>query len=275
MKILILFIIAIVIIAIFAYFSMIMPGRSSKEKKSDFSGLYFAHRGLHNAEKGIPENTMAAFRAAVEKGYAIELDVRLTADDMLVVFHDDDLMRLTGKKGTVESKKYKELKEYTVGGTQEHIPLLVEVLDMVGGRVPVMVDLMNGNRNQDLCVRSSGMLKAYPGKVCVGSFHPGIISWYKRNAPEIFRGLIVCQQKKYNANIPKRVSYMKSHMLTNKVSRPQFIAYRNGSLPLAARFCYAAGALRIGWTCRKPGSEGKNSSVLFEGYEPPVKLSGK
>lgn len=103
-----------------------------------------AHRGLHAAGKGVPENSLPAFRAAAEAGYAIELDVHRASDGTLVVFHDHDLRRMTGARGTVERMDFRSLRRLRLGGTACTIPLLREVLECVGGRVPLLIELKNG-----------------------------------------------------------------------------------------------------------------------------------
>lgn len=108
---------------VFASAYMIAPGRADPYIKQLFSGRNFAHRGLHSIEDGIPENSLAAFRAARENGFGIELDLQLTCDGQVVVFHDHDLNRMCGADVTVDELTYDELKKYRLAGTNEHIPL--------------------------------------------------------------------------------------------------------------------------------------------------------
>lgn len=267
MVILILVLAAVIV----AYLILIFPGRASRRKKRPFSGQYFANRGLHGAS-GAAENSMEAFHLAVEAGYGIKLDARLTSDDKVIVFRAGDMSPLIGEDGAVEDKTYDALKPLKISGTQEGIPLLEDVLDMVSDRVPVMVELINSCRNQDLCIRSSGIIAVYKGDIGVVSFHPGMLAWYRKNSPRVFRGLMTCQAECYDKAVSKKVAFMISRMLTNVVSRPQFIAFRIGKIPFPAKLCYALGAMRVGWTCRKPGGEGKNDAVIFEGYYPSQSL---
>ncbi len=135
--------------ASFVYLLAIMPGH--RRVRNAVKGKFYAHRGLHDRKAGIPENTMAAFRRAVERGFGIELDVQLTRDGEVVVFHDFDLKRICSVEGEVSDFTYKELRALSVDGTSEHIPKLSEVLEMVNGRVPLLVELKYKGMDSRIC----------------------------------------------------------------------------------------------------------------------------
>ena len=125
--------------AVLMYFLAIMPGH--RKVRNSIKGKYYAHRGLHDGEAGIPENTMAAFRRAVDAGFGIELDVQLTKDEEVVVFHDFDLKRVCSAEGEISDFTYEQLQRFAICGTQERIPRLSDVLKLVQGRVPLLIEL--------------------------------------------------------------------------------------------------------------------------------------
>ena len=123
------------------YFYCIMPRFTRKEQTKRFAHQLFAHRGLFNPKLGIPENSMPAFSRAIEKGYGIELDVQITKDNRIVVFHDYSLGRMCGIDIPLETKTYAELQELCLQNTRETIPLLSDVLKLVNGQVPLLVEI--------------------------------------------------------------------------------------------------------------------------------------
>ena len=127
-------------LALLALF-LLLPGHAPFAKKAPFSGWCYAHRGLHSPDKSVPENSLAAFAAAADAGYGMELDVQLSKDGEVVVFHDDTLDRVTGVAGRVDAFDWAELKEMPLCGTGHHMPLFTEVLATVAGRTPLIVEL--------------------------------------------------------------------------------------------------------------------------------------
>lgn len=151
----------------------------------------FAHRGLHDVHTGVPENSMAAFRLAVDNGYAIELDVRLLGDGNVVVFHDATLERMTGQAGYVLDLHTGQLPGFSLLGTQETPPLFSDMLNMVRGRVPLYVEIKNGNRpghlEQQVLLLLNNYLTQYGGSFAVASFNPLTLAWFRRKAPHFLR----------------------------------------------------------------------------------------
>ena len=159
-------------------------GQPGLEKLLDWS---YAHRGLHDAQN--PENSMAAFRAALQRGYGSELDVHLLKDGTLAVMHDSDLMRTTGQKGTLEDLTLADLQNYPLGGTQETIPTFRQVLDLFAGKAPLIVELKPYGKNADrLTEAACKMLEGYPGEYCIESFDPRCIRYLRKHYPGIIRG---------------------------------------------------------------------------------------
>jgi len=250
---------------------ILAPGRASKSKKAPFDGVNYAHRGLHSQDKSVPENSMPAFALAVEKGYGIELDVQLSKDGQVVVFHDDTLDRVCGVHGRVDEFDYSELSQMSLCGTGEHMPLFSQVLEMIGGRIPLIVELKNGRRNTELCEKTYALLCSYVGYVCIESFNPLIVAWFRRNAPGLLRGQLAQPRKEYDG-IKKPLPFLLANCLLNFLARPQFIAYRIGKRPLAVRFAELLGAMKVGWTSRNIGNEKGRDAVIFEFYSPEKKF---
>ena len=156
------------------YFYCIMPRFTRKEQTKRFAHQLFAHRGLFNPKLGIPENSMPAFSRAIEKGYGIELDVQVTKDNRIVVFHDYSLGRMCGIDIPLETKTYAELQELCLQNTRETIPLLSDVLKLVNGQVPLLVEIKFCARGRpSAMLRSSRRdIRRYTGVLCgAGSQH--------------------------------------------------------------------------------------------------------
>ena len=247
---------------------LIAPGAVTKRQKAPFVGRNFAHRGLHSEDKSVPENSLEAFRLAGRAGYGAELDVRLTKDGQVVVFHDDTLDRMCGVSARVDEKSYDELKLLSLAGTNQRIPLLTEVLETYGGRGPLIVEIKNGPRNRELCEKTYAILSDYPGEVCVESFNPRILRWFRFHAKDIVRGQLATTTGDYDGAVSKQTAFMLSHCLLNFISRPQFIAYRIGYRPLTVRLSEAMGAMRFGWTAHNERAERGRDGVIFEFYRP-------
>ena len=149
-----------------------------------------AHRGLYNNKEGIVENTIKAFNKAIEKGYAIELDVQILKDGNLIVFHDDNLLRLTGKNKRVYDLTLEDIKSVNLLNTNEKIPTLKEVLDTVLGKVPLVIEIKSGIFSHGIEKKLYDVLKEYNGKFCIESFNLFNVLWFKNNAQSIPRGLL-------------------------------------------------------------------------------------
>ena len=251
------------------------PASSSAEARAPFVGRNYAHRGLHDREKGVPENSPVAFRAAVEAGYGVELDVQLSSDGQVVVFHDDTLDRVCGIKGRVDAYTLEELQSFPLFGTAERIPLFTEVLAILDAKIPVIVELKHGADNEQLCKKTLALLNAYAGAYCVESFDPYIVRWFYKNAPHILRGQLTEPYggwRKYNSLSRSLTMAM---LLPNHVTHPQFIAFGPGKRNLFVRLCRGMGALFVYWTARDPADHARlaadNDAVIFEGYRPNVR----
>ena len=240
---------------------------------SDFQGLFYAHRGLYDNQRGIPENSLPAFRAAAEKGYGVELDVQLSSDGYVVVFHDDTLDRVCGVHGNVSDFSLAELQQMRLLDTEETIPLFTDVLAVLQqGAGPAIVELKSGKRNVELCEKTCGILNAYPGIFCVESFDPGIVDWFRKNAPELIRGQLAQPAENYASGTNPVLAWLLAGCRFSFRNRPDFIAYRVGFRPARILRMRRKGILLIGWTSRDHEKDAKeNDGVIFESCTPPLR----
>jgi len=192
---------------------------------------WIAHRGLHDDK--TPENTLAAFNAAIEKGYPIELDVTLTKDKKVIVFHDKKLKRLFGVDGYVYDMTYEQLAELHFPGTNERIPLFSSVLATVDGQIPLLIEIKNEGEVGELERLVYEDLKGYKGPYAIQSFNPYSVKWFRINAPNVLRGqlsgtfIVSDYEVEYagTTRLPWYKRFILSNMLMNFESRPNFIAY--------------------------------------------------
>ena len=210
-----------VILAAVYFFILVRP--TKKTKPSEVLLRDYAHRGLHNG-KDAPENSLAAFEAACQKGCGIELDVQLSRDGKVMVFHDYTLIRMTGCDKKLCELDAEELTSLTLGDSDQRIPTFREVLALVNGRVPLLVELKGENFDTSLCKKVADLLRKYQGPYCIESFNPLLIGTMKKEMPEVFCGLLytnVCREKKKNSLLNMALTAM----ALNVVARPDFIAF--------------------------------------------------
>lgn len=245
--------IAIFVLAIVAliYVYLICPRRTAPADMELLSCDY-AHRGLHTSK--IPENSMSAFEYAARQGVGMELDIQPTKDGHVVVFHDADLSRMCGVKGRVCDMTLSELRELRLKDTGEVIPTLSEVLRLVRGRVPLLIEIKGELPDERFCQRTVALLDSYRGAFCIESFSPLILSWFKKHRPSFARGQLVGGLLPPGRKWRYTMSFLLSNMLLNFISRPDFIAIhskkkRNLSLLICAR---AFSTPVFIWTVRTP-----------------------
>ena len=188
-------------------------------------GWSYAHRGLHS--EGVPENSMAAFKAALDRGFGIEFDVHLLADGNLAVIHDSLLNRTTGQAGRIEDLTTEDLKNYPLEGTEETIPTFAQLLELYNGKAPLIVELkpVEGNHAQ-LTETACKMLDAYPGPYCLESFDTRCIQWLKKHRPELIRGQLAYDYVSSKEDMPDMLKFVLKHNLLNFTCVPDFVAYR-------------------------------------------------
>lgn len=302
--------------------------------------VLYAHRGLHDAGSGLsqqhagesgeyialarrmalragygsidepgplaPENSLAAFAAAAEAGYGIELDVQLTLDNKVVVAHDPDLLRVAGDPRNIRDLTYDELVRIPLfptaapgaevspllpgatenpplvttpsqapSGYYQHVPLLEDVLRVVDGRVPIIVEFKFENyrtwddRDEELMQTAADLLDAYQGLYVVESFNPAAMNWYKREHPDVCRGQLA-EDTAFTAN---PMLWMAGKLMFNEISRPDFVAYdfKNGDGAML-RFVRRMGAMAVAWTVRTSdelaGAQPYFDRFIFEAFVP-------
>ena len=174
-----------------------------------------AHRGVHI---DAPENTINAFKEAVKKKYIIEFDVHLLKDNTVVVFHDDNLKRMTGQNKKLKDCTYEEIKDLQLLDSNDYIPTLKEVLKIINGKVPIIVELKSDRKVGLLEKELVKQLDKYKGKFCVKSFNPLSIRWFRKNKPDYIRGLLVNNKKK------SLISAICRSNLSLIITRPDFIS---------------------------------------------------
>lgn len=210
----------------------------------------YAHRGLYGLD--VPENSLMAFAAAVDAGYGIELDLQLSRDGEVMVFHDYNLDRMTGKNMLLTDLDAKELRELRLGETDQQIPFLREVLSLVDGKVPLLIELKGESvTDMRLCAAAEKILRTYKGTWCVESFNPMQIRWWKKHRPDVVRGQLVTNLiRKPNGSLSKNpVDYLLSGLFLNVCSRPDFISadgrMKNPSVEICDKLFHAD---RFVWT---------------------------
>ncbi len=243
---------------------LLLPGAATPRQRAPFCGVNYAHRGLHSRDKSVPENSLAAFTLAARG---------LTKDGQVVVFHDDTLERVCGVEGRVQDLSYDELSRLRLCGTGQRIPLLTEALKAIRGAGPLIVELKGGKRDRELCEKTYAILEQYRGEVCVESFNPFIVAWFRFHGRDLLRGQLSAGTEEFmRGGMGRLQACALSHNLFNPIARPQFIAYQIGRRPLNVRLTEALGALRFGWTSHEPRNEKGRDGVIFEFYKPKLRF---
>ncbi len=257
----------LIITLLLVLFLLSQIGRTGHKGLSALRGWNYAHRGLHGI--GKPENSMAAFRAALEHGYGIELDIHLLKDGNLAVIHDASLKRTAGVDIQIEDLTTEELKNYHLEGTQETIPAFREVLDLFAGKAPLIVELKPERGNHAaLAQKACEMLADYEGIYCMESFDPRCIHWLKKNRPGVIRGQLAenfLQNK--HSKLPLSLKFAMTFNLLNFLIRPDFVAYKfadrkNPSIFLCRKVWGIQG---VTWTLR---NQEDHDTAVSEGWIP-------
>ena len=216
-----------------------------------------AHRGYHDKEKGIPENSIAAFKRAIRYRYTIELDVHLTKDGKLVVFHDYNLKRMCNVDKNIEDCTYKELLKYNLLDTKYKIPLLEEVLRLVEGKVGLLIETKVKKHDGKLEKILAYLLDNYNGLFAIQSFHPLSILWFKKNRKEYIRGLLASDFKNRKDMSNLRKNIIKT-LISDIILKVNFIAYDIKALPNSYVEAKRKSKLVLGWTIRTKGDYDKS-----------------
>lgn len=254
------------------YIILVAPGRKMDIEK--YKNMKFAHRGLHNDKRA--ENSMSAFAAACDAGFGIELDVRLSSDGELVVYHDDDLKRVARREGLVRDFTADELGTMKLLDTEDTIPRFSDVLSLVDGRVPLLVEIKEDAGDSAVSEATAKILADYKGDYLIESFNPISLSTVAKKLPGATRGILSHRYFAYD-KYKKPLYFLLQALLLNRVCRPAFVAYDHNhydsfSLKLARHL----GAVTFAWTVRSEDEEITArehgfDGVIFENYIPRKK----
>ena len=276
-----LYLIIILLILVLLYFGAIMPRVFNRKNFSPFDGRYYAHRGLHSDPDKIPENSLSAFKLAVEHNYGIEMDVQLSKDNIPVVFHDFTLKRVCRLNKKVHELTYDELKKLHLNQSNETIPTLKEVLETVNGKVPLIIEFKVEFTNTSVCDITAPMLEKYKGIYCIESFNPLVLFWYRRKRPAIIRGQLASNLVKDKEVGSRTLFFILQNLLLNFIIKPDFISfnykYRNMlSFSLCKHFYHTPS---FAWTIRDQKSleESRESFdyFIFDHFIPDISSKEK
>lgn len=266
-------IILAVLLVLFLLYVLALMGRKNHPKLKNLQGWNYAHRGLHGDRR--PENSMAAFRAALQGGYGIEFDVHLLKDGNLAVIHDHSLKRTAGADVCIEDLSTEELANYYLEDTFETVPTFRQVLELFDGKAPLIIELKPANNNfRELTDAVMEQLKDYGGLYCIESFDPRCILHLRRHYPKIIRGQLT---ENYFRSGPKLSFFIKVVMtlqLGNFLILPDFVAYKNADRKNFGMLLVQKvwGVQGVTWTLKTP--EEHQAAVedgyipIFEGFEP-------
>ncbi len=264
----------IVILILLLYILCLRCNRRRDWKK--FQGWRYAHRGFHDKPR-IPENSIPAFKRAVQCGFGAELDVHLMKDGHLAVIHDASLLRTAGVDVEIEDLTAEDLQQYKLEGTEYHIPLLEEVLPIFAGKAPLIVELKAERGNADALAAAACKLldKHRSVTYCMESFDPRCLMWLWQNRPDVVRGQLSENFTRHGdgKNLPGVVRWALSNLLLNCRTRPDFIAYRfEDRKSLSLKLCRGLyGAKEFSWTIRSKAdmdaAEEAGALVIFEQFD--------
>lgn len=246
------------------YLLMIMPRVFKRPDITPFKGWFYAHRGLHDNSSEAPENSLAAFQKAVDKGFGIELDVQLSKDGIPVVFHDYTLDRICGEEGKVCDFTYEKLRQLRLCKSDQRIPKFEEVLKLVDSKVPLIVELKFESADMSVCQAADKLLSDYRGLYCIESFNPLGVWWYRRHQKSVVRGQLSDAFRKEGERRGP-LYFLLRNLLLNWIGKPDFIAY-NHRYPnvLSRRLCRSLyHNTAVAWTIRTP-QELKEANKHFD-----------
>ncbi len=270
----ILLLVVIFCAALLLLWQYLSAGRRSSPDVSLLRRCRYAHRGLHGG--GVPENSMAAFRRAVEHGFGAELDVHLLRDGSLAVIHDANLLRVAGADVQVEDLTAQELSAYTLGGTSERVPLFSDVLALFdAAQLPLIIELKTvGGNHKALTDAVLQALRGHSAPYCIESFDPRAIAYLRRVKPSVVRGQLAANfaaDGELPAGYSRTTLFVCANLICNVLSRPDFVAYRFSDRTRAAfRFCRCT--MKVLWTITDTQqlrwTEERGMLAIFEGFLP-------
>lgn len=274
MRIILIILILLLLLELFALLTVCRRGHSHMALLRKYR---YAHRGYHRTNV-VPENSAAAFREAIRRGFGCELDVHLMKDGHLAVIHDASLLRTAGADVYVEDLTAAELSQYCLEGTQERIPLLEEILPLFEeSGLPLVVELKAERGNHDaLAEAACAVLDEFRVLYCVESFDPRCLRWLKKNRPEIVRGQLSENflRRSDGGSQPRILLWALGKLLTNCLAKPDFIAYRFADRDnFCLRWCrWFYKVQEFNWTITTKEemreAESAGNSVIFQDFDP-------
>lgn len=274
MRLVLILLILLLLLAVFWVISL--HGFRRKPGFYGFEGEHYAHRGLFANDRGLPENSLLAFRLAAKAGYGAELDVHLSRDGRLVVMHDENLLRMCGIDREICAMTADELEQCRLLGTEEKIPYLEEVLPIFSGNYPLVIEIKTkGNNAARLTGKVCALLRKYPDvKFCIESFDPRVLIWLKKHQPNIIRGQLSCNFFRSEDHMPWFLKFLLTNLSMNFLAKPHFISYKlEDRNQLSFRLCRKVwGIQEFNWTVKTPEDEAdaiqSHRLIIFEGFLP-------
>lgn len=268
-------VVIVIILLLILWVLALAPRVRNQPDLTPFKNRFYAHRGYYTEDQSIPENSLPGFYRAVENGFGVELDVHLTKDGHLAVLHDENLKRMCGADVNLSELLCEALKEYHLKGTKERIPLFSDVLKVIDGKIPMIIEVKPyGGNIRTLCERLCMELEGYAGVYCVESFDPRAVSWFKKHRPALVRGQLAMGVHRYESQVNHLLAFALSNCLTSFITRPDFIAYcvedrKNLSFCLCKRLYDVQ---EVSWTIHTPAVAAEvqktDGLVIFEYFDP-------
>ena len=239
-----------------------------------------AHRGLHDSQAGIIENSEDAFEAAITAGYGMECDIQISADGEAMVFHDSNLNRLTAASGPLRERSSSEVGGLRLTGSKNTVQTLGELVEQIDGRAPLLVEIKKTEaKTGRLEERARDLLQAYKGPAAIMSFNPQTVGWFAENAPGITRGqLSMAFKTGIGARRPWWQRFAARHLLINRISKPHFVGYDIKGLPVpSVAILRKLGTPILTWTVKtqhhRKIAEKHADNIIFEGFRPSLDSS--
>jgi len=240
-------------------------------KKADWMKGYMTHRGLFTVDQSIPENSLAAFKAAMEAGYGSELDVQCTQEGEVMVFHDDTLDRLCHVAGLLEDKTYDQIKSLKLALSEEPIPTLASVLELTQGKVPLMIEIKHTQRIKLTVSKVKACLENYQGNITICSFNPLILGEVKRQMPEVLRGQLM-EPSLHKKQFPLYLRLILHFALMNGIHQPDYLSIHHQQRLFSYKVHRWMGGFGVMWPIQNASqaTEAKKYSdlIIFEHYRP-------
>ena len=264
-------VIVVIVLCLLVAF-LLAPRMSNKPDMSAVAGVSFAHRGYFDNDTDVPENSIAAFEKAIEKGFGIELDIQLSSDGVAMVFHDADLERVCGVKGKIWEYTAAELGQMKLLGTEETIPTFEQALAAIDGKAPLLIEYKMDRVDTAVCAAGQALLDNYEGDYVIQSFDPRVLLWYKKNSPQVARGQLSKEYWQYEEYKGKALYVVLGNLITNVATRPDFVSYEAvGQNNCALKLYRLLGGETACWTLRSgeeyAQAKGNFNMYIFDSFD--------